>query len=166
IDSDFANQIIYMNAEDMDQLIVGETYHFQIDFKDNNFNSNEANLTISVNATVDQTNEAVSESQNVTFDVYGINTENLTTTIIIGAFAIGTVLIWLFSARYMQKKVKEINTPISTLSDVESKKKKRRFGKYVRVADLSTKSDKSGLETKPEKKKSVDLDDLLEENDK
>ena len=112
--------------------------------------------------TVKETGEYVTVSEIFSFDVYSVNEDILRNSTFIGLFILGTIGLWAFGAFYIRNKIKEINAPIETIESVKKVKSKRRTGKYVKISELSTKSD--------EISESVDdsgttLDDLLEKED-
>jgi hypothetical protein len=152
-------ELINSSLQDLIFLSPNDEYSFNLDIFDSDINQEIMNVTISITAISYETQEVVVVEETFLFNVNPTNTIQLRNFVLLGAFAIGTAGLWMYGAKYMKNKRKEINAPLATRTDLP-KKKQRRTGKYVNISDLKKEKPKSD-DTKGEV---TTLDDLLEED--
>jgi hypothetical protein len=166
LNSPIGSTLILADIATQTKLLAGQKYEFQIDFYDENIKFDAINITLTVTAGVAETGEELSIDETFELDIYKVNTDSLTRSLIVGGFAIGLILLWGMGALFIKKRVNEINTPVTTASDVEKSRSRRRTGKYVRVAELSIQEETEKIPEKAagEPSEETTLDDLLDEN--
>ena len=158
--SDYDARINLKKGLNIFEISTGESYGFSIDFYDKSYDLDSLTINISVSAVVKETGENYTVSATFTFNTYEVNTHSILVSIFIGVFIVGVVGLWLYSAYYIKNQIKEINAPVAE-EEVSKQKKRRRGGKYVNLAELSTKKDKD-VKT-PSDEKGTSLDELLNE---
>ncbi|MHA1744760.1 MAG: hypothetical protein ACTSWW_02105, partial [Promethearchaeota archaeon] len=166
LNSPIGSTLILADIATQTILLAGQKYEFQIDFYDEDIEFAAINITLTVTANIAETGEDLSIDETYEFDIYQVNTGSLTQSLIVGGFAIGLVLLWGVGALFIKKRVNEINTPVTTVSDVKKSRSRRRTGKYVRVAELSIQeeAEKAPEKAAGEPSEETTLDDLLDEN--
>ncbi len=165
IASDFEDSSL-INIENLViDLKPNEIYTFQINAFQNSYDDENMTIALQINGTTLETGEFYELSKNFTLSVYSLNESELLVKAVQYAFFAAVALVWVYGVNYIIKKKKEINAPVISASDETKRKPKRRTGKYVSVADLSTKSDLKEKELKrPDSEGSTTLDDLLDED--
>ncbi|QEE16662.1 hypothetical protein DSAG12_02492 [Promethearchaeum syntrophicum] len=164
IENSTYNGFVYsMNILKSEILNPGDFFIVEIDFFDNKYNEDFANITIKVEAFVREIGEQqVLHETQYTFTTYTINEGELSSTTVVLFFFVGAGLLWAFGGLFIKKKITEFNTVPETYVSEKKTTKKRRTGKYVNVSDLSRETEKKSNSSE---ESSTSLDDLLDEED-
>lgn len=163
IDSEYAFTLNLKSGFDALEISAGESYDFAVDFFDKSFNKDSFSVNITITAIVKETGENYTVSKMFTFDTYEVNTQAVLGAVFIGVFIVGAIGLWLYSARYIKNTIQEINAPLAEEEMVKTKKRRRKGGKYVNLAELSNK--KEDLKTDSDEK-GTSLDELLNDEKK
>ncbi len=153
---DVDGKIQLLNTIQTDLLEPGQSLSFQIVVLDNSIDQETVNITISVSATIIETNDVEAVSSTQEFSTYSVNEENLANMALLIVFGVGLIGLYFVSVRFIKSKYQDINAPLKDATDLLPQQ--RTSGKYVTVDDIE--------EAEPASDEDVTtLDDLLDKEE-